>query len=278
MQTNSKARDASPRTRSGVGLGRLARAASRGWRILGTIIGFAQAGVSCLLMAFVIFPIIWRLPGSRAEKELRSQRWLRRSIRLLIGTVELLGVMRLRCSDVERLSQPGVLVVANHPTLIDAICLMALMPQADCVVKASHYDSLFLGGVSKGAGFIPNVDGPQLVADCVDRLARGRSVIVFPEGTRSPVDGLGHFARGAAYVALKSGCDPIPVTIKCEPATLHHGIPWWDVPQKRFTMTLTVDEPLIVKDVLEQPTAVPVAARKLNSALRNRIEGHLIVA
>jgi 1-acyl-sn-glycerol-3-phosphate acyltransferase len=256
----------------------LVRFASRIGRILATGIGFAEAGFLCLLLGLVVFPIIRILPGTREEKEIRSQRCVHRFVRVLFGTVRVLQVMRLRCDDVERLQQPSVLVVANHPTLIDAFCLMSLMPQADCVIKASHYRNPFLAGAIRGAGYIPNLDGPQLVADCVERLMRGRSVIFFPEGTRSPLGGLGPFLRGAAHVALRAGCDPVPVTIKCEPPALYRGRAWWDVPERTFTLTLTIDEPLAVKDVLEQPMARPQAARVLTTALRDHIERCLIVA
>jgi len=254
-----------------------ARAAARSWRILRTGVGFTVTGFLCLLLALVIFPIVRLFPGTRVEKEIRSQRWVHRIVRTLFGFLELTRVMKVRCHDAERLRRPGVLVVANHPTLIDALCLISLMPQAYCVAKASHYQNFFLSGPIKGAGFIPNFDGPRLVAHCVEHLQAGRSVIVFPEGTRSPVGGLGPFGRGAAYVALKSGCDPVPVTIKCEPATLSRGKDWWDVPERRFVVTLAVDEPLVVKDVLQQPLALPRAARVVTAALRDHIERRLIV-
>ena len=278
MERNLPERPASSPGGFAIGTGRVARAASRVWLILRTGVSFAQFGFLSLLLALVIFPVIRLLPGTRDEKEIRSQLWVHRFLRILFATSEFLHVIRLRCDGDDRLKQTGVLVVANHPTLIDALCLMSLMPQADCVVKASHYQNPFLGGAAKGAGYIPNLDGPRLVADCVERLRRGRSVIVFPEGTRSPADGLGPFARGAAYVALKAGCDPVPVTIKCEPATLYRGRAWWDVPESRFTLTLMIDEPLVVKDVLEQPMARPRAARALTAALRSHIERRLIVA
>ena len=131
--------------------------------------------------------------------------------------------MRLRGHDIDKLREPGLLVVANHPTLLDAVFLMSFMPQADCVVKASHYDNFWLSGAARGAGYIPNRSGPQLVEECAERLRRGRSVLIFPEGTRSPKNGLGTFARGAAHIALRAGSDLVPVTIECDPATLYRG-------------------------------------------------------
>jgi 1-acyl-sn-glycerol-3-phosphate acyltransferase len=247
--------------------------------MLGTGLAFAYTGLVCLTLALVIFPVTrLLLPGTREEKELRSQRLVHHSVRSLFVFLEFMQVMKLRAENLERLRQPGLLVVVNHPTLLDAFSLMSLMPEADCVVKAGHYDNPFLAGAAKGAGYIPNVNGPRLVADCVERLQRGRSVIVFPEGTRSPPDGLGPFARGIAHVALKSGCDPVPVTIHCEPATLYRGKSWWDVPEHAFTMTVTVDAPLVVKDIVQQPMPVPRAARALTAAMRDHFERRLNIA
>jgi len=253
----------------------LAREFSRLWRILWTAISFVHVGIVCLLLGLVFFPIIRVGPGTREEKEIRSQRWVHRAVRNFFSILELLQVARLRCDNVERLRQPGMLVVVNHPTLLDAFSLIALMPQADCVVKASHFHNPFLAGAARGAGYIPNTNGPGLVADCVDRLERGRSVIIFPEGTRSNLNSLGPLARGAAYVALKAGCNPLPVTIQCEPATLYRGSAWWDVPERGFTLTLTVDEPLNVKEIIQEPMAVPRAARVLNAALKDHFERRL---
>jgi len=250
---------------------------SRIWRTAWTGIAFAYAGFVSLLLAVVIFPLIRLRPGTAEEKEIRSQRWIHWNVRVFFRTLEFLQVMRLRCIGGERLQEPGVLVVANHPTLIDAFCLISEMPQADCVTKASYYRNPLLAGAAKGAGYIPNLSGPQLVEECVERLLRGRSVIIFPEGTRSPPDGLGPFARGAAHVAIKAHCNPVPVTITCEPATLHHGAPWWDVPKRRFMLTLTVGEPLDAGNILQQPMALPRAARLLTGALRDYFERHLIV-
>jgi hypothetical protein len=61
----------------------------------------------------------------------------------------------------EGLSQRGQLIVANHPTLLDALLLMSPMPQADCVAKERYYRHPFLGSAARGAGYIVSRDGPR---------------------------------------------------------------------------------------------------------------------
>ena len=277
MQRSSAASSRLARRGFATGTNWLIRRAARIWRIGGTAIGFGMTGFSCLFLALVIFPVIRLLPGTAEEKEIRSQFGVHRAVRMLFATLEFLRVLEFRCEGSERLTQRGVLVVANHPTLLDAFCLMSVMPQADCVIKADHMQNPFFAGAISGAGYIPNLNGPQLVTECADRLRRGRSVIIFPEGTRSPLNGLGPFARGAAHVALRAERDPLPVAIKCEPATLYRGSAWWDVPERRFTLTLLVDDPLVVSDFVHQPIPVSRAARALTAALRNHFERRLTV-
>ena len=247
----------------------VARRASRLWRLLGTAFGFAFTGILSLLLAFVVFPVLHALPGAREEKEVRAQLWVHRAARALMRSLELLGVLTMATQGAERLRSPGLLVVANHPTLLDALFLIAHMPQADCVVKASRFRNPFLSGTARGAGYVSNADGPRLVEGCVDRLLRGRSVIVFPEGTRSPAHGLGPFFRGAAHVALKAARDPLPVTLRCDPPALYRGRAWWDVPERRFEMRLEVGEPLILKDLFDAPVPLPRATRVVTDTLRD---------
>ena len=256
-------------------VGRLKQLASRRWRVFATGLGFVEAGVLSLLLAVAV-QVLWLLPGSRERTQLRVQYAIHRLTRFYLGGVDRLGAFRVRCSDREKLRRPGILVVANHPTLLDAWALMSQMPQADCVVKERYYANFFLGGPARAAGFIPTCDGPGLIEECAARLRRGRSLIIFPEGTRSPKGELGPFTRGAAHIALRAGCDPIPVIIDCAPATLYHGQSWWDVPERVPALTLTVGDPLPVKAVVGSEMSRGRAARALTSHLREHFERQLI--
>jgi 1-acyl-sn-glycerol-3-phosphate acyltransferase len=164
-------------------------------------------------------------------------------------------------------------VVANHPTLIDVMLLIACLPQADCVVKRAHWRSPVLRRVMIGAGYLPNIDGDELIDACVDRLRQGRTVIVFPEGTRSPRGRLGHFHRGAAHIALRSGCAPIPVTIRCEPLAFGKGARWYDVPDRRVLITVEVGDPFVLAPCDGSDRSV--AARRVTRVLRDFFEERL---
>lgn len=244
-------------------------------RVLGTGFCFVYFAFVCLVLGLVCYPLVQLRRPPKLLGEIRMQRWVMRGTRSFFQVMRGLGLAELECNDLERLRKPGQLLVANHPTLIDAIAFMSLMPQVDCVIKASHASNFVLWGVVAGAGYIPNASGPALVEDSVARLEQGRSLVVFPEGTRSEPGGLNPMGRGAAHVALRTGLDPVPVTIRCEPATLYRGRPWWDVPDGKFRMTLEVDPPIRLADVLPEPMPTPRAARVLTAALTEHFERRL---
>ena len=57
----------------------------------------------------------------------------------------------------------------------------------------------------------------------VERLRDGFRVLVFPEGTRSPVGGLGPFFRSPFELACRAGVDIVPIEIRMEPPWLGKG-------------------------------------------------------
>jgi 1-acyl-sn-glycerol-3-phosphate acyltransferase len=176
------------------------------------------------------------------------QRAIHLSFRLFVGFMTGVGVITVAVRDGARLRGPGPrLVVANHPSLIDYVLLVSLMPQADCVAKKAIWSNPITRGVVRGAGYIPNDAGQPMVDECARRLRDRRTILIFPEGTRSPARGLGQFQRGAAHVAIQSGVPLLPVTVRCEPPGLMRGQKWYNVPERRMAFSIEVGEPIVAQ-------------------------------
>ena len=239
------------------------------WRIAATGSAFALFGVGGLALAFFAVPILRRLSGSPLERERRTQRLIQRSFHAFMAYMDFVGLSAIRVQGVERLREPGAhLIVANHPTLLDVVVIGSLMPQLDCVVKREAWSNPFMRGIVAAAGYIPNDSGERLVDLCVERIERGGSLLIFPEGTRSPAGGLGSFQRGAAHTALRSGRPLLPVSIRCDPPTLMRGQKWYDVPSRRMQFSIEVGEP-IPSPALGTGEPRGCAARRMTAELRD---------
>lgn len=107
--------------------------------------------------------------------------------------------------------QPRV-VVANHTSLLDALCLIALTPRLVFLTKEWVWRNPLLGLLVRGADFLPVSAGVDANIPRLERLvAEGYSILVFPEGTRS-ADGLPHrFHLGAFHLSARLGLEVLPV-------------------------------------------------------------------
>jgi 1-acyl-sn-glycerol-3-phosphate acyltransferase len=237
--------------------------------VLRTGLGFAVFGLFAVLLGFVVIPAASALDRNPVRRQLRAQRILHWSARPYLALLRVLGVFRVVGRDLERLhGAKPILVVANHPTLLDIVVLVSLMPQADCIVNVDRADNAFLSQLTSRCGHIANNGGRSLLEECCRRLHAGRSLIVFPEGTRSPRGELGFLHRGAANIALASGIDPTPVVLRCDPPRLGKGEKWYDVPDRPMLFTITVAETVDTAAIRDSGVARPIAARRLTAQLR----------
>jgi len=240
-----------------------------------TAVGFVYYGAAGLAVAYLVLPVqdlLGRLRGRRDDPQLRAQRTIHVSSRSFVVLLKWLGLIRVREKDTEVLRRRPRLVVANHPSLIDTPLLASYMPQADFVVGSKWADHPIFKRAVAAAGYLRAERGPNLVRDAVERLREGRSVVIYPEGTRTPSDGLGQFHRTAARVALEAGFDITPVLIQATPRILMKGQPWTAVPERTPEWRIEVGDPIHPADHVDGSEPRSRAARRLTAALKDHLE------
>jgi 1-acyl-sn-glycerol-3-phosphate acyltransferase len=250
---------------------------SKAWRTPASGLAFATFGLWSLWLSLVWLPLRGWIDPPRADPWRRAQRAIHRMYRLHVRMMQALGVIEVHWIGAERLTavdRPRI-IVANHPSLIDVELIVSNLPQADCIVASSRAENRWLKGAIRAADYIANDSGAEVVSETVRRLREGRTVLIFPEGTRSPETGLGRFQRGAAHVALATGLDMLPVEIDVSPRMLMKGYPWYHVPPSRGVYTVRVGEPLVAKEHLDGGESTVLGARKLTRALRARFAREL---
>ncbi|WP_317202884.1 lysophospholipid acyltransferase family protein [Janthinobacterium sp.] len=246
---------------------------SRGWRLCATGLSFVLFGIGGLALRLLVFPLLNLLIRHTQRRIAVARTVIRLTFRAYIGVMRGLGVLRYEISGLEKLERGGLLILANHPTLIDTIFLMAFVKRADCVVKGALWDNPFTRGPVRAAGYINNANGVDLVADCIASLRRGNNLIIFPEGTRTPADGVISLKRGAANIAVRGARDMTPVRISCQPSTLGKGEKWWKVPARRVQFRIAVQDDLAIAGFIGGGASEVMAARALTTYLQHYFTG-----
>jgi 1-acyl-sn-glycerol-3-phosphate acyltransferase len=244
------------------------------WRVVLRGVGFASFGLITATLGLVIVPLVRlgaRLRGRPEQAVLRAQQAIHRGMRLWVRLSERLDVIRVRVNGAEKLRGP-VVIVANHPSLIDTPILLSVMPQADLIVNAAWGDNPVLRGCVRGAEYLRVEHGAVMLRHAIERLHAGRSLVVYPEGSRTPVEGLRPFERGAAQIALLARCDILPVVIAVNPRTLMKGQGFADVPASCPEWTVEVGQPIRPSDHVRDGESMSAAARRVTAVLQEHFE------
>ena len=218
------------------------------WRVVATALAYSLFGIGGVLLPIILAPFLYLTVRDPLQRQVRARWVVSFLFKAFIKCVRLLGILRWTVVRPELLSRPGLLVIANHPTLLDVVFLIAFIPNATCIVKSVLRNNPAMRGFVRMTGYIANDKGVSMIAAASDAMSAGSTLIVFPEGTRS-VDGRPiQLQRGAANIAVRSGVNITPVIINCLPPTLSKEHKWYYVPRRTFEMTFSVGDDIRVDD------------------------------
>jgi len=220
------------------------------WRWLATAFSFFIFGVGGILIPLFVVPVLYCLPGDKLLRERRGQKSIHLAFALFVGMMRLLGVLTYRVNNLERIKK-AQLILANHPSLLDVVFLIALVPNANCIIKSALIRNPFMRGPIKAAGYIINDgDADDVINKINIAFDRDQAVIVFPEGTRTEPKQPMVLKRGAANIAIRTTADITPVIISCSPTTLTKQDKWYQIPHKRMHFQITINDNISIKPYL----------------------------
>jgi 1-acyl-sn-glycerol-3-phosphate acyltransferase len=244
------------------------------WRLFMTGLSFFAFGIGALIVGAVLLPVVKLVPAATHEvKRRRARAVMSAGLRLFVSFMHRGGVLTYEFHGREHLGRPGQLVVANHPTLIDVVFLLAFMPEASCVVKKGMWRHPLTRSAVTLTEFIPNDDTASMIEGAAQALKEQQSLIIFPEGTRTRPNQPMVFHRGAANVALRAAAVVTPVYIRCEPTTLTKSEPWYRIPPRRPHFSLVVGDDLDLSSYRHAP--LPSGSRAFNEHLHQHFQQEL---
>ncbi|GAC33421.1 lysophospholipid acyltransferase family protein [Paraglaciecola polaris] len=236
------------------------------WRWFATALSFFVFGLGGIIIPIIVVPILACMPGNALAREARGQKFIHFSFATFIQLMRVMGVLTYEVHGMKQLRE-AELVLANHPTLLDVVFLIALIPNANCVVKGALTRNPFMRGAIRAAGYTIN-NGPadEVIVDAQKVFHKGQVMIVFPEGTRSVPGQPNKLKRGAANIAVRADVDITPVIISCEPISLTKQHKWYHIPSRKMHFTITANSKIDIQN-FKQETSSIIGARTLTEYL-----------
>ncbi len=189
----------------------------------------------------ILYSVAWRSRFDRLAHGLTGE-W---------GTIVLWGAgTKLVVRNRERIGRKrGQILVANHQSWFDIFAIGAALRDNFAFVGKRELSRIpILGGAWERVGniAIDRSDRQAAMASLakVDALVReGRTIVMFPEGTRSATGELGRFKKGAFVMAIKSQVPLLPVAVQGTRDIMKKGS--WRI--SRGTATVVVGHPICTR-------------------------------
>ncbi len=161
-------------------------------------------------------------PGTIYE---RAPRWWARAV-LAVSGIRVVMHGRERAET----GEPRIFA-SNHVSWYDVLVLVAYLPRYSFVAKAELFRVPLFGAAARAVGTIP-IDRDNRAAafqsykEAGLRIRDGRSVVVFPEGTRGTSYALRPFKRGPFVLATAAGVPVVPTLLHGTREALPRGSLW----------------------------------------------------
>jgi len=176
--------------------------------------------------------------------------------------------VRVQVYGREHLPAGPFVLLSKHQSQWETFILQVLHPPMVTVLKKELLDVPFFGwGMRLLEPICIDRSNPKQALRAVmeqgqEQLARGRSIMIFPEGTRTPVGQVGNYARSGATLACKAGVPIVPVA--------HNAGRYW--PSKRF-----IKYPGVIQMVIGAPIDTTGRdGKELTDAVKDWIESEIV--
>jgi 1-acyl-sn-glycerol-3-phosphate acyltransferase len=194
-------------------------------------------------------------------------RWWCRMIAWTIGA-------RIRVHGTENVRpEQSYVYMANHASLIDTPALFAYLPhQFKIMAKKQLFYVPFMGWHLWTSGHFPidQSDGRKTARSLrrvIEGVRAGKSLAVFPEGTRTSDGRLQEFKAGAFKIAMRAGVPIVPVTIR----GTFQLLPRTTLAPRPGRVDVFIGEPIATSDYAEKQ--LPALIERTRAAIQSRLEG-----
>ena len=237
------------------------------YRIFGKWLSFFVFGLGSVVIGILLFPPMRLFLHPKMRFQKYGRRFLSGIFRFFILIMKIIGVVNLLPDDRKKYKNlSSKIIVANHPSLLDVVMLISLIPNADCIVSAK-FKKHILTGVAGQLFILGSPDLDDIFNSCTETLNQGNCLIIFPEGTRTPRAGKSILKKGAARIALNTGCNIVPVHIG---GTDKYGLgkkdPWTGFnPSEKYIYELTMGREINPAKYRDKPA--PAAAKLITKEI-----------
>ena len=242
------------------------------YRVFAKWVSFFYFGTSSLLLGILVMPVMRLFLHPRKRFLKYARRFVSASMRFFFNLMHFLGCVDTEVDNQESFKQlSSKIVVANHPSLLDSVMMISLIPNADTIVAGYLNRNIFLREIVRRLYILNSDDHEEIFNACDKSLKQGNCLLIFPEGTRTRRNEKVRVRKGAARIAMACGCGVVPVHIGgTDKFGLGKKDPWTGFnPTERYVYRITMGKEIHPDQYksMSKSAAVRIFTKDIEAAL-----------
>ena len=236
---------------------------------------FGFFGCGALIINYIIFPCAAVFVKKSGRKAFYCN-VVHKTWGFFNALMEKSGAIKIETENPESLKNiRGKIIVANHPSFIDIVLLIGIIPDTICIAKKELKKNIFMGNIVKSLFLINDENQESMLKESAHLLSKGYNLIIFPTGTRT-VDGKTlKLHKGAAMLAIHTKTDIIPVCINCSRKFLAKNQKIYDAGEETVVYKISVNGEIKIEDFSKRDLTEIQLRNRVNSAIKNKISTQL---
>jgi 1-acyl-sn-glycerol-3-phosphate acyltransferase len=146
--------------------------------------------------------------------------------------------------------------MSNHRSWFDILALLSALPVDFKYMMKKELLRIPIFGIAVWRARHISIDrgnprkALESVQKAVEKIRSGYSVLIFPEGTRSPDGNMQPFKRGGFRLALQAGCDIVPLAV----LNSHNIVPKGSMRVNKGVISINIGKPISIGDYSKKDT------------------------
>ena len=209
-------------------------------------------GAGALILEYILWPSVRLFSKSDRDKKVTYSKILQGSWIFFIGLMKFLRLIRIDSQDIEKLkSIKNSIIVCTHPSYIDILILISIIPQTTCFVAERLKNNIFFKNILKSLFIVEGQPVEQWTSEAADILNDGFNLVVFPMGIRHRKNEFPKIRRGTALLAQKTHNDIAVVNMETNYDFMQIHQPVYDVGSETVVYSIKYRGIINVKEFLD---------------------------
>ncbi|MBQ9245135.1 1-acyl-sn-glycerol-3-phosphate acyltransferase [bacterium] len=225
-----------------------------------------------LILGSIAFPIIHLTKRNKEERLFSYSKLVYRSWNIFVKLISYMKIIKVNIEDIEKLKNiQNSVIVATHPSYIDVLILIALIPKTTCFAAERLTRNIFMKNIV-GAMFLTAAQPlDKLLDDAKYMLDIGFNVLIFPMGKRHHRNEFPKIRKGAAQIALNADKNVVPIKLYTDINFLQENEPIYHAGNKIVIYDIKILDTIITSEFKQKYNDEIVMKKELTKKIGNNL-------